>query len=112
IDHNPVVDSLPVPISHPSASVTPSNHDQPTTAIVIVILAFVGLCAIVAIVFFLVRYFMRRAAIKRRRQASWILRSGQWNMEPKRAHAYDTGTGCSDTSSSFMAYPYPLSEDF
>ncbi|KAF8415473.1 hypothetical protein L210DRAFT_2701645 [Boletus edulis BED1] len=49
IDHNPVVDSLPVPISHPSASVTPSSHDQLTTTIVIVILAFVGLCSIVAV---------------------------------------------------------------
>ncbi|KIJ65083.1 hypothetical protein HYDPIDRAFT_110976, partial [Hydnomerulius pinastri MD-312] len=53
----------------------------------------------------------RRSAIKRRRQASWILKSGQWNTEPKHAQAHDTQTGYSDTSS-FSTYPYPLSEQF
>ncbi|KAH0836521.1 hypothetical protein J3R83DRAFT_8160, partial [Lanmaoa asiatica] len=110
-NHTPVVNSL-VPVAHSTESVTPSNHKQLTTAVFVFVFAFVGLCTIVAIIFFLVRYSMPRAAVKRRRQASWILRSGQWNTELKRTEAHETRTGCSDTSSSFSAYPYPLSEHF
>ncbi|KAN0088676.1 hypothetical protein V8E55_005733 [Tylopilus felleus] len=109
-DHTPLVDSL-VPVASSSEPVTPSNHTQLITVVVVIVLVLSGLCTIVAMIFLLVRYFMRRAAVKRRRQVSWILRSGQWNMEPKRAHTYDTRTGFSDTSS-FSAYPYPLSEHF
>ncbi|KAG9312811.1 hypothetical protein JVU11DRAFT_6227 [Chiua virens] len=123
-NHTPVIDSLD-PVSQSSPSITPSNHAQLT--VVVVVLVVVGLSAALAvrpsfcflaplilssdqIILVLVRYWMRRAAIKRRRQASWILRSGHWNMEPKRSDPYDTRTGCSDASSSFAAYPYLVSE--
>ncbi|KAG6374841.1 hypothetical protein JVT61DRAFT_4226 [Boletus reticuloceps] len=37
VDHSAILAGYSIPISRPSASVTPSNHDQLTTAIVIVI---------------------------------------------------------------------------
>jgi hypothetical protein len=44
----PVVDSL-VPVTHPNASVAPSNHTQLTTAVIVVVVALVGLCTLVAV---------------------------------------------------------------
>ncbi|KAH7927352.1 hypothetical protein BV22DRAFT_1031962 [Leucogyrophana mollusca] len=90
INRTPMIDSL-VPTRIPAPDASPSDSRRPSVIIVIFILSALGICTLLSVVIFMVRRHVRKAAIKRRRQASWILRSSQWDAESK---------GCAIPSSS------------